>query len=63
MFLPRLEHIGVTNVSAGLRDGGFAPEYVFSTKGAAEVIAGHGYGVERQFGPVTMLGRAAVAGE
>ena len=59
----RLEQIGVTNVSAGLRDGEFAPEYVFSTKGGAEVIEGHRYGVERQFRPVAILVRADVARE
>lgn len=60
---PRLEHIGVTNVSADLREGEWAPEYVFSTKGAAEVIEGQRYVVDQEFGPLTILARADVVGE
>ena len=59
---PRLGNIGVTNVSAGLREGEWAPEYVISTKGAADMLEGQRYVVDQEFGPVTILVRADVVG-
>ena len=54
----RMGYIGVNNVSAGLRGGEWAPEYVISTKGAADVLEWQRYILDQQFESVTMLARA-----
>ena len=47
--VPRIEHVGVSNISAALADSSFAPKYVFSTRGAIDLIGNATY---RQATPV-----------
>ena len=43
-----MEHVGVSNLSAALADSGFAPMYVFSTRGPIAVLGGATYRVVAQ---------------
>ena len=56
--VPRLDHVGVTNVSGTLADNGFTPEYVFSTRGALDTVGDASY---RPIGPAEHRGPYANA--
>ena len=57
---PRLEYVGVENVSAGLGDA--SPPFIFSRKGSLETLGGERYRAVRVLPGVTILARADVAG-
>ena len=62
--MPRLEYVGVENVSGDLREGNYAPPFIFSRRGSFEtIIEGASYRVVRILPGITVLAREDVVVE
>lgn len=54
---PHLTQVGVENISAQLREGDYAPPFIFSRRGAFETLEGQPYRVAQEFPGVVIMAR------